>query len=424
MLVDVEPRMVAPPSSASTATDRFHALDALRAVALLLGIMLHAGVAYIPGPGVHWAIQDRSANMAFGGWILILHSFRLEVFFLLAGFFARLLFLRRGAGGFLSNRLLRLLVPFVGGWFLVYPGLAFAWIWGAAKGDPAAIGSAWHQALGAVQRALHGLARLGSPQGYFPLTHLWFLYYLLVVYASFFAVRGLVIWVLGWREGWREWTERETGALVRSRWLIVVASVVTWGILIQMRTWSVDTPDSTFRPHIPAVLLFGLFFSLGWFLHRDTNLLEVFRRRWWSHLLMALALVTPVFILSAYERQPAAPHFQEIRWAFFLVYALQMWSWVLASLGLFLRFFQKESGAWRYLSDSSFWLYIIHLPVVTVLQVALAPISLSCWSKFGLILAMSLLLCLASYQYLVRWTFLGWVLNGRRCPFAWLPRTR
>jgi len=73
------------------------------------------------------------------------------------------------------------------------------------------------------------------------------------------------------------------------------------------------------------------------------------------------------------------------------------------------------------LSDSSYWLYIIHLPVVTALQVALAPVHVSCWVKFGLVCAVAIPFSLATYQYLVRPTVVGLVLNGRRYPFAWLP---
>lgn len=127
-----------PTAATSPATrERYHSLDALRAVALLLGIALHAGLAYIPGGGFGWAVQDRSTHSLFGVTVLIIHSFRLEIFFLIAGFFARLLVVRRGIAGFTLNRLTRVMVPFIAGWFLVFPGLAFAWIWGGMHGAPA-----------------------------------------------------------------------------------------------------------------------------------------------------------------------------------------------------------------------------------------------------------------------------------------------
>jgi hypothetical protein len=47
------------------------------------------------------------------------HSVRLELFFLIAGFFAPLLWQRRGVWGFVRNRAGRILVPFVIGWLVL-----------------------------------------------------------------------------------------------------------------------------------------------------------------------------------------------------------------------------------------------------------------------------------------------------------------
>ena len=44
----------------STTTERLHALDAVRAFALLLGVVFHAGFSFIPGliPGL-WAMTEQ-----------------------------------------------------------------------------------------------------------------------------------------------------------------------------------------------------------------------------------------------------------------------------------------------------------------------------------------------------------------------------
>ena len=89
-----------------------------------------------------------------------------------------------------------------------------------------------------------------------------------------------------------------------------------------------------------------------------------------------------------------------------------------------MRFRKDESRLWRYVSDSSYWLYIVHLPLVVGLQVALARFALPFWVKFPFVCTVSTILLLVSYQYLVRSTLIGFVLNGRRYPFAWLPFQR
>ena len=67
----------------------------------------------------------------------ISHSFRMEAFFLLAGFFSHLTFHRKGAGEFLRSRVLRIMVPFVVGWFILRPLVVSGWIMGSAslRGD-------------------------------------------------------------------------------------------------------------------------------------------------------------------------------------------------------------------------------------------------------------------------------------------------
>ena len=92
--------------------DRLHALDAVRAFALLLGVVFHAGFSFIPGmiPGI-WAIADTSPSATIGVLLFASHIFRMSLFFFVAGFFARMLFHRRGARGFWADRAKRILVP-------------------------------------------------------------------------------------------------------------------------------------------------------------------------------------------------------------------------------------------------------------------------------------------------------------------------
>ncbi len=195
---------------------RFHSLDALRAVALLLGILLHAGLAYLPG-GMGWAVQDRSTHWLFGAAILVIHSFRLEVFFLLAGFFGRLMYERRGALRFIWNRMVRVLIPFVAGWFLAFPAVAFAWIWGARRGDFAAVALALRQALGATQASLQSMTHLGFLKHGFPLTHLWFLYYLLLIYLVFLVGRSVLVSLLKVDGAWARPTDRIFRSVLESK---------------------------------------------------------------------------------------------------------------------------------------------------------------------------------------------------------------
>jgi glucans biosynthesis protein C len=70
-------------------------------------------------------------------FIAISHSFRMETFFLIAGFLSHLSLQRQGGRAFVAARLFRIGVPFVLHWFILRPWIASGWIMGAAsmRGD-------------------------------------------------------------------------------------------------------------------------------------------------------------------------------------------------------------------------------------------------------------------------------------------------
>lgn len=115
-------------------TGRIHALDALRAFALLLGIVLHATVSFLPGfADLDWPIIDNSPSTLLGIAFYVIHIFRMTIFFLLAGFFARLMFQRQGANSFFTERAKRILIPLVVGWPVLVPLLGASMVWGTLQ---------------------------------------------------------------------------------------------------------------------------------------------------------------------------------------------------------------------------------------------------------------------------------------------------
>ena len=85
--------------------DRLHALDAVRAYALLLGVVLHSAAAFLQGFPIPMWLDEPSAGAAVIYYVI--HMFRMSAFFLMAGFFARVLVERRGVGAFVKDRLKR-----------------------------------------------------------------------------------------------------------------------------------------------------------------------------------------------------------------------------------------------------------------------------------------------------------------------------
>ena len=102
---------------------RFHELDALRASAMLLGIVLHACLFLLP----FWMVKDayvysRGVDSNPCLYLVMgIHGFRMPLFFLLSGFFTALLWQRRGLGQLIKHRLQRIGVPLLAGAYTIVP---------------------------------------------------------------------------------------------------------------------------------------------------------------------------------------------------------------------------------------------------------------------------------------------------------------
>jgi glucans biosynthesis protein C len=403
---------------------RIHSLDGVRAFALLLGVVFHAAESFEPGAIYYWAIGDNAPSVVLELFRYACHSFRLELFFLIAGFFAHLLWQKRGVTGFVRNRAGRILVPFVVGWLILYPLLVLIWLTGVSKSgrwDMAGVPqefrsfSPWQLTLGFFLD-LQFLKR-------FDLTHLWFLHQLLVLYALALFTRWIFL-RLGRRGGNSVlWLDRRFRAAVNSPVKLLWFGAAALPLLCLQHSWTVDTPKESLVPQLPATLLFSLFFGAGWALHRQPDLLQACGRHWPWHLLVGLLLVGPSRLTTG---SPHAPdlfhhHYVLLRLGHGAVYGLMMWSFVFGFLGLFLHYRRTESPAWRYVADSSYWVYLAHLPLVVSLQVWVAFWPSTWVVKFLLINLVAFPLLFLSYHYLVRSTFIGHQLNGRRFPSKTTP---
>lgn len=337
-----------------TGSERLHALDAARGFALLLGIVFHTTLSFLPSPpGIPmWIVMDTSRSTALSVLFIVLHIFRMTTFFVLAGFFARMSFHKKGAGGFIRDRLKRIAVPLVVGWPILFASIVAMSIWGAkvmAHGGPLPKSPAYP----------------GFPA--FPLTHLWFLYVLLLLYAFTLCVRGAV--ALADRGGrLRALADAAVRRLIENPFGFVVLAAPLAATFILAPTWmqqiGIMTPDSSLVPNAFASVGFSTAFGLGWLLQRQTGLLEVWRRRWLLNLALALAFTAlclritgPTLLLKP------APH--DATTALYAVsYSFALWTWTFAFIGMALRFLARHSATRRYIADASYWLYLIHVPIV------------------------------------------------------------
>jgi len=114
----VESRVLSP--EVNPRGPRFHAMDSLRAVAMLLGIVIHALQAYAT-----MCFQPGSGRPG-GIWLAeFIHVWRMPLFFLISGFFCRMMFHRYGPALYLKRRGQRIGIPLLLGLVTVSPLFVF-----------------------------------------------------------------------------------------------------------------------------------------------------------------------------------------------------------------------------------------------------------------------------------------------------------
>jgi glucans biosynthesis protein C len=366
---------------------------------MLLGIYLHAALPHRPDAGLTWAFRDPSTSAWMAASIEVIHAFRMQLFFLLAGFFTALLIQRRGWRAMLKNRALRIGLPYMVGIVVISPICAAAWMWAASDWGYVSL------------RVLAG--EIGGSW------HLWFLRELLIFCAAAALIAAIVpAHLLG------------VCAAVAGRaglhWSgpLILALLVLLSVLAQP-WWGIYEPGVL--PRWENLVHYGLFFAVGAALWPSRHRLAILGGRW--------------FYWSAVGAAAAAAHYAIRHWFMDhggfdlqwigaeplgasllarLAYALMSASLVAAFLGLFLWAFARPSVLWRTISDASYWMYLIHFPLVLVVGRSVAPLNVPAELKVAVVIVASGALLFGSYALLVRSTIIGRVLNGpgpgRRSP--------
>jgi hypothetical protein len=374
---------------------------------MLLVVVLHAALAYgrVPIPNLIWVVQDPAAHWSFDvlcWWTLGISS----PFFLMSGFFAADLYAARGPRAFLVNRLKRILVPYLVGGSFILPATFFVWVGGWMISGSCSLREFLRMKFHAkgFQHNLYGPA------------HLWSLEYLVVMLAAYWCllqVRDL----LGWRwDGLSRgagWVGRRLASTWRPFSLAVPTTLILWAGHRHVGIDAIMDRQNSFIPETYRLLHNAVFFAVGVVLHRHRATLLA--RLTTGHLAY-LALSLPVFGARAWliQRDLASPLTGPAAWALAATGSMFTWLISFGFLGLALAAFHRPRPFIRYLADSSYWIYLCHLPIVGLLQVDLWAVPAPALVKFLTVVMATQVLGLASYHVMVRYTVLGVWLHGRR----------
>lgn len=337
--------------------NRYHGLDLLRGVAMLLGLLFHANMVYLDpeifyefgfAPGVNAPeVEDWIAILTI--WI---HAWRMPLFFLLAGFFAVMIIERKGAANFLKDRTLRL-----GGVLVVFV-LFFNF----------ALDQHWGQ-----------------------LDHLWFIWVLLIYCV---AITGLV--VIGWVP--------KFGLSIP----IVLATLIPLAWLGQFRYDGVWLPIPEFPWEFPpSGLAVGfLFFLLGVLLFNNRPFLARLSSLRLIALFLTMGIVGFGGTITLFETTQTL--------ALNIFFAVATLGWVFAILGLANRSWVRSVPWVQTLVTLSYPIYVLHLVPVMGLTAFLITFGLPSWLVLPMACVLCFGLCTLVWAVLIRPTPLNTLFNGRR----------
>jgi peptidoglycan/LPS O-acetylase OafA/YrhL len=232
-------------------------------------------------------------------------------------------------------------------------------------------------------------------------SHLWFLWFLC------WMVAGFVFWVwTAQRVGLRSVPRRWVHSSIRYLWLVPLTLVPAWFMGQGVPNYGPDTSSSILPPfHLLAY--YGIFFGYGVLYYDSANDESISHERWWLPLMISLFVLYPLGLAATY----GGVH---LRLLAILLQVLYVWLMSAGMMALFRRFAARESRWTRYLSDASYWMYLAHLPLVVLAQLCVRDWPLPAGIKFSLICVITFASLLITYEYMVRYTWIGALLNGRK----------
>ena len=366
-------------------TERFHGLDAVRGIAMLLGIVIHASLPYIEGlPKGLWP-SDKNTSNIIAIIFEFIHIWRMPIFFIISGFFANLIITRKSLIIWWKNRFLCLVLPAM--IFFPIMSLTIPWIF----------------MYGYTGNINFFFSNEGQPH------HLWFLYHLFifVLFSIFIRFFGLIIY-----------------KFFKQINLIVVVDI--------FNTVKSFLGRYIFDSRFPVLMIFvffifnlfsgaelitnplasGLYFLFGYRLYKNNLLFDFIKSNWKYYLIGGLTVTIIFFILNTQVSNFAK---EDVRWIPWVI--LKISSAVLLSfsfIGLAEDKFSNLNPMVRFISDSSYWVYLIHLPLVAFITFFMFKITIFAELKFLVAIILTTAICLVTYKYLVKSTIIGILLNGKK----------
>ena len=362
-------------------TGRLHSLDFLRAFALLMGVLLHILMLFLePFDGS----EPRLGASVVFIWI---HTWRMPLFMLMAGFFTALSLSKRDTGNYAFNRLIRLGVPLLLLWSFI-------------------------PAIDEEASRLFKIPELISYIFYdipftFRLDHLWFLYYLLIFYSVLLLIKTTVPLIYSFILGFE---------LSLSRVLMVWLPILILLSPLNKPTGGIigNEPITFGEVNLGSMLFMASFFMIGMQAYRSSKFLENLQRtKFWLPSLTIFSLI-PIGLLvwGGVKDEPFAFSGLLELWIVNSLSGSAALLLVLSIMGLAMHKISSSGYLLRWLVKLSYPIYVFHLMFVISVSGTLMFFGINDWIVVLLGFASGILFPVIIYYAFISWTPLDWVFNG------------
>jgi surface polysaccharide O-acyltransferase-like enzyme len=361
--------------------DRIHSLDFLRAFALLMGVLLHVLMLFLePFDGS----EPRLGASIIFIWI---HTWRMPLFMLLAGFFTALSLSKRDVGNYALNRLIRLGVPILLLWAVI-------------------------PAVDETTSDIFKLPELISWVLYdLPFTlrldHLWFLYYLLIFYGVLLLLKSITPRIFTFISDFKL-----SSARVLLLWLpiLILLSPLnkpTGGIFGEI-------PTTFGEVELGSMLFMASFFLMGLQIQKSARFLEQLQqKRFWVPSLIIFSLI-PIGLMGwgGLKEEPFVFSSELEMWIANSLSGSAALLLVLSIMGFGMNQITSSGSTLRWLVKLSYPIYVFHLMFVISVSGTLMFLGVNDLLVVLLGVTSGILGPVIIYYAIVFWTPLDWVFNG------------
>ena len=349
-------------------------IDTARLAMLALGVFYHAGLMF--DPAAHYVVSFDTRSQLIATFCGLVHVFRMQAFFVIAAFLAAAVLSKYSAAAFLEKRAVRLLVPFAVAAALINP-IAEA----AVAGQPL------------VDAGMGGAM------------HLWFI----PVLFACAVIHQLVL-----RPG--QLAHVLPRGLSAPAWLMVpaviaAAAAMIWAAKTALALLPLQSVSSLSSGYFNATLFaeYLPFYAAGAALfHYRTQLDQLLK---WAPLLLPFVALN-FSGMRALNESPALSQ-------------LARDAASLALVVMALAFFRHTGRLARpWMSNFSYTLYLLHLPLLIVLRQPVMDNIEGVWARFFLINAATIALCAGAHVLITRSHALSFLLNGETARLQPAPVTK